>query len=124
MRSTAKHTIQNIAKFMSKIFYDHLIILEEVEIELDNLQLDKDERRELEHLIEETIHHRMVGKILTKLPKPHHEEFLKKFASAPHDPSLIHYLNHKIKESVEKHIAKEIESLKKELLTELKGQKK
>lgn len=108
---------------MSKIFYDHLIILEEVELEFDNLKLDKEERRELEHLIEETIHHRVMDRILTKLPRQHHEEFLEKFAKTPHNPNLIHYLDHKIKESVEEHIADEMKNLKKELLAELRKQK-
>lgn len=104
---------------MSKIWYDHLIIFEEIEIELDKLKIDRDERRELEHLIEEMIHHRVMDRVLTHLPRKHHKEFLTRFAKTPHDPGLIHYLNEKIEESVEEHIKNEMAKLKKEILRDL-----
>ncbi len=104
---------------MSKVFYDHLIVLEEVEVELNKLDLDRDERRELEHLIEEMTHHRVLDRVLTHLPKQHHEEFLKRFAKTPHDPGLIEYLDDKIEESVEEHVKDEMGKLKHEILSDL-----
>lgn len=109
---------------MSRIFYDHLIILEEVEVELENLKLSRDEKRELENLIEEIIHHRVIGRVLDHLPKVHHEEFLRRFTKVPHDPSLISYLDMCIEDSVEKHIADEVDKIKKEVLEDLKEQLK
>ncbi|MBI4028776.1 MAG: hypothetical protein HY376_00185 [Candidatus Blackburnbacteria bacterium] len=104
---------------MSKIFYDHLIILEEVEIELGKLDLDRDERRELEELIEETLHHRVLDRVLSELPRVHHEEFLQRFSKTPHDPYLIEYINERIEKSVGEHIQDEIEKMKKEIMADI-----
>ena len=106
---------------MSKIFYDHLIILDEVEVEINNLGLEHDERQELHDLIEETLHHRVLTRVLEVLPKEHHENFLKEFKKRPHDGALIDYINERIDDSVEKHVTEEIEKLKDELLQDLKG---
>lgn len=108
---------------MSKLFYDHLIVLEEVEIELGKFSMDKEEKQELEHLIEEMIHHRVMDRILTHLPRHHHAEFLDRFHKAPYDPELIAYLNERIEESVEEHIQDEIGKLKKEILEDIKSSK-
>ena len=105
---------------MSKVWYDHLIILEEVEVELDKLEMDRDERREMEHLIEEMIHHRVMDRVLTHLPRKHHEEFLSRFTKTPHDPALIHYLDEKIEASVEKHVKDEMSKLKREIFNDLR----
>jgi hypothetical protein len=109
---------------MSKLYYDHLVILEDVEIELNQMGLDRSERAEIEDLIEETIHHRVLERVLQHLPQEHHEEFLGKFTKAPHDPSLIRYLDQKIEASVERHIKDEMEKLKKELLEDIRTSKK
>ncbi|OGY09042.1 MAG: hypothetical protein A2782_00960 [Candidatus Blackburnbacteria bacterium RIFCSPHIGHO2_01_FULL_43_15b] len=106
---------------MSKLFYDHLIILEEVEIELGKLELDRDEKRELEELIEETLHHRVLDRVLSELPRVHHEEFLQRFAETPHDPCLIGYLNKKIEQSVEEHIQDEVKKMKKEIMADIQA---
>ncbi|MDO8503576.1 MAG: hypothetical protein Q7S60_02705 [bacterium] len=109
---------------MSKIFYDRFIILEEIEVELDNLGLEAEERQELDQLIDEMIHHRVLDRILTHLPKEHHIEFLERFHKAPYDESLIDYLNEKVERSVEEHVREEIGQLKKEILEDVKSSKK
>lgn len=109
---------------MSKIFYDHFIKLEEVEIEFDKLQIEPEEREELEHLIEEMIHHRVIDRILTHLPRHHHAEFLDRFHTRPYDPNLIQYLDQRIEKSVKEHVEEEMEKLKKEILEDLKSSKK
>lgn len=105
---------------MSKIFYDRFIILEEIEVELDNLGLEAEERQELDQLIDEMVHHRVLDRILTHLPKEHHTEFLDRFHRAPYDESLIDYLNEKVERSVEEHVREEIGQLKKEILEDIK----
>ena len=114
---------------MSKIFYDHLIILEEVEVELNNLDLEHEEKEELHHLIDEMVHHRVLNRVLQVLPKNYHANFLIEFKKRPHDTALIDYLDEKIDESVEKHmkqsvqkhIREEIDKLKEELLKDLRS---
>jgi hypothetical protein len=110
---------------MSKIFYDHLIILEEVEVYIDRVAKTSEEKEELWRLIDEIIHHRVLTSILEKLPEEHHNHFLKKFFTKPFDDNLIPYLNEKINEDVEAFITSEIDSLSDELLqlVESKGKK-
>ncbi|MBI4157532.1 hypothetical protein HY502_01650 [Candidatus Woesebacteria bacterium] len=109
---------------MSKIFYDRLIILEEVEGEIKNITETKEERDELWSLVDEMVHNKVFDTILGKLPQAHHEEFLNKFHKAPHDESLIVYLKEKIGENVEELIKQEIGTLAFDLLADLKSKKK
>jgi hypothetical protein len=108
---------------MSKLFWDKHIIFEEIEIELKGLELHRSERREVERLIDQLLSHRVLDRILTHLPKHHHDEFLKKFHEAPYDEKLVKYLDEKIDESVEKHVKDEVEKVKKELLHDIKSSK-
>ena len=105
---------------MSKIFYDHLIILEEVGIYIDKMGMDKEEKEEVWKLIDELIHYRIFGLIFDHLPREHHEEFIDKFYKAPHDEMHIHWLNSKIPKDIEKTIVSEIKEIEKELLQEIK----
>lgn len=109
---------------MSKLFYDHLIEFEEVEIELKKLELTREERHELERLIDSMVHHKVVGRILTHLSAEHHEEFLDRYHKKPYDPTLLAWINQRIEDSVEKHVKQEIQELKKELLEDIRSSKK
>lgn len=105
---------------MSKIFYDHLIILEEVEGVVDKTAKTQEEKEELWAIVDEMIHHRILGCILDVLPKEHHHEFLEKFHSAPHDQGLIDFLNSVVEEDVEELIRNESKGLEQEILKEVK----
>lgn len=105
---------------MSKLFFDHLIEFEEIEIELKKLDVTHEERIELERLIDSMVHHRVVDRILTHLPAEHHEEFLDKYYKKPYDPVLLSWINQRIEESVEKHVKDEVAKLKKEILKDLR----
>lgn len=107
---------------MSKIFYDHLIVLEEVEDEITSSSKTHEEREELWGIVDDIIHHRVLGKILDHLPSEHHEDFMDRFHKKPHDERLIDYLNEKIEENVEEIIKQEIGNLAFELLQEIRGQ--
>ena len=106
---------------MSKIFYDHLIILTEVETEIKNVTESPEEKEELWKLVDDIIHHRVLGSILDALPRQHHEEFLTKFHEAPHDERHIEYLNEKIENGIEELISKEIKAIEIEIIAEIKG---
>ncbi len=108
---------------MSSIFYDHLIILDELDSEIKSVSQSKEEKEELWKIVDETIHHRVMDAILSRLPRESHEEFLEKFTQSPHDRALLTYLREKIKDDVEVIIHEEIQKLKKELLAELKKKK-
>jgi predicted metallo-beta-lactamase superfamily hydrolase len=106
---------------MSKIFYDHLVVLEEVRVEIDKLVHEKEEKEELWNIIDELMHHRIFDLILSKLHFDHHSEFLKKLYEAPYNDDLLTYLKEKVEEDVEAIIINEVNKIKKEILKELNG---
>ena len=113
---------------MSKIFYDHLIILEEVETEIKNISETSEEKEELWRLVDEIIHHRVIISILDRLPLEHHHEFLSKFHEAPHHEGHLQFLNQlalfkEEEENIEQVIKTEINNLEKEILREIKSLK-
>lgn len=107
---------------MSKIFYDHLIVLEDLENAIRQEQLEPEEREELHQLIDEMIHHRVLGCILDHLPREHHEEFLGRFHQAPYDENLILYLQEKTPKEIdiEEKMREEVERLEHDLIVEIK----
>lgn len=109
---------------MAKLFFDHLIEFEEIEVELKNADLTSDEKQELGKLIDSMVHHRVIGRVLKHLPKSHHEEFLNKFHKTPYDPALLSWIDQRIESSVERHIREEVKTLKAEILEDLKSQQK
>lgn len=101
---------------MSHIFYDHLLDLSEVEKYIKKNVKSEAERAEIYHLIDEIVHHRVVGCILDKLPAEHHKEFLEKFGEAPHDMALMEYLVKKVGNDIGSFIKEEVYLLGTELL--------
>lgn len=104
---------------MSKVFYDNLIILEEVESHIKDSAKTQEEREELWKIVDEIVHHRVLHCLLDHLPHNHHEDFLEKFHECPYDEALLDFLNEKIEGDVEKVIKKEIKGLEKEILEEI-----
>lgn len=105
---------------MSKVFYDHLILIEEVGSEIDLLPLDKRETHQAKKLIDDMMHHRVLGFILDCLPRQHHEEFLDRFSETPFDLTLLDYLEMKIKRDIKSELVLLGNKLKRELLAEIK----
>ncbi len=103
---------------MSRIFYDYLVILPEIERGIAKMSDLPEEREELWQIIDELIHHRILGCILDNLPRQHHEEFLEKFIQEPHNEELISYLSERM-EDPENLIKIEIKLLTSEILREL-----
>lgn len=108
---------------MSRVFYDHLIVLEEVDKHIKDSVETSEQREELWQVVDEIIHHRVLGCVLDHLPGEHHEEFLEKFHQAPYDESLLSYLNKKIKKNIEELIKQEIGNLATELLEKIQERK-
>lgn len=108
---------------MAKIFYDHLLVTEEITAELDNISLSDEERDELIHLIDETTHHHLLDAILSALPADQHSYFLTQFHQAPHDPKLLSFLKQHAGDQIEEMIRGEAGKLKSELLAEIKAAK-
>ncbi len=108
---------------MSKLFFDHLIVFEELEIYIKNNAQTPEEKEELWNLVDGIVQTRILDVVLTKLPRQHHEEFLEKFSNFPHDERLLEYLKEKVAD-IEAEIKKEVKLLEAEILHERKLKKK
>ncbi len=105
---------------MSKLFFDHLVELKEVEKQIKKATKSQEEREELWGLVDEIIHHKVMGCILGKLPKDHHDEFLCLFHKSPHDEEIIFaYLRKKIGDNIEELIRQEIGELSTDILKDI-----
>ncbi len=101
---------------MGKIFYDHLIVIEEITAVLDSRGLTVKERQEILSLTDQTLHHHVLNVILTHLPREHHKSFLTRFHQAPHDETLLTFLKEKVTVDIEKEIVNEAQKVKKEII--------
>lgn len=108
---------------MSQIFYDHLILVDEIVAELDVHKMDPEERQELLDLIDQTLHHHTLNVILNHLPKEHHQTFLDRFYQKPHDAELLKFLKDNIAVDIEKEIKTQADRVKKDILAEIKKSK-
>jgi hypothetical protein len=109
---------------MPKIFYDYLIVREDITSLLDSHDIDEIEKAELIDLIDETLHHHALNVILSHLPEEHHAEFMSRFTAAPHDEQLLAYLKEKIQVDIEAEIRKQADRIKKEILAEITKSKR
>ncbi|KKU09526.1 MAG: hypothetical protein UX13_C0038G0008 [Candidatus Woesebacteria bacterium GW2011_GWB1_45_5] len=107
---------------MSKLFFDHLIVLDQVEVEIRKSAKTKEEQEELWGLVDEIVSHKALDVILGRLHRDHHEQFLDIFHKNPHDETLIFdYLKEKIGENVEDVLRQELGNVAFDLLREIKG---
>ena len=110
---------------MSKLFVDHLVELKKIDREIKKVAKTSEEREELWGLVDEIVHHKVMGCILDKLPRDNHEEFLEMYHKSPHDDELIFgYLKTKAGPDIEETIKQEIGALSTELLEEINSSKK
>jgi len=108
---------------MSKLFFDQLVVLDDVDGEIKKLTKSREEKEELWQLVDEMVHHRVLGCVLDALPRGNHDEFLDKFHDAPHDESLMDYLREKVGDNIDELIKQEIGGLAFELLGEIRVKK-
>jgi len=105
---------------MSKLFYDHLIIIEEVVAVLDEHKVDAKEKAKILDLVDTIIQHEILDTIFTYLPKEKHEEFLKMFHATPDNATLLSYLNDHAAVNVELAILDRANKTKRKVLAEVK----
>jgi hypothetical protein len=107
---------------MSKLFFDRLIELKEIDKQIKKVVKTAEEREELWALVDEIVHHKVMGCILDKLPREHHEEFLELFHRSPHDEELLFtYLRGKVGDNIESLIKQEIGVFSADLLKDIKS---
>jgi hypothetical protein len=109
---------------MAKIFYDHLIIFEELISFFDKHELSKQERTDILTQVDKLLHNRIIDTILTHLPAEHHEVFITKFTQSPDSKKLMEFLREHIQVDIEKEIFIVAESVKKDVYKLVQQSKK
>lgn len=113
-----------IKKTQPKIFYDRLIKVEEIFIELDQYEIELEEKNELASIIDETLHNHALRLILSNLPEKHHEEFLTMFHESPHNNEILVFIKERVQVDIECLLVSEAEKVKKEIFKDIKGSKR
>jgi hypothetical protein len=108
---------------MSKIFYDHLVIREEIDFVLNSYRLDPEEREEIVDIIDQTLHHHILNVILNYLPREKHPEFISRLHASPGDETLLDYLKTHAHPEIEAEIKKQAAKVKQEILAEIRKSK-
>ncbi len=104
---------------MSKLFYDHLIVIEEIVAVLGEHKVSAKDKAKILELMDATLQHEILDVIFSYLPREKHEEFLKKFHGAPHDPTLMQYLKGNCTVNIELAILDRANKTKAKLLKEV-----
>jgi hypothetical protein len=104
---------------MSKLFYDHLIVIEEVVFVLHEHKVAKEEQREILRQIDEILHYEIVDVILTHLPQEHHASFLTLLSHAPHDKKTMHFIKEHALVDIEREIIKKANSVKSRVIASI-----
>jgi hypothetical protein len=104
-----------------KHFYDHIVSVNSIEIELNNLGLLEKERVELLSIAENTIHYTVLDIALTNIKEEHKEEFVKHVNNEDHEKAWK-LLKEKT-DGIEEKIRKAADQLKKELISDIKNLK-
>ena len=105
---------------MAKLFYDHLIVIEEVVAVLDQHKVSAKEKAKILSLVDATLQHEILDTIFTYLPKEKHEKFLRMFHAAPHDIKLLRYLTDNTAVNIELAILDRANKTKRKVLAEVK----
>lgn len=102
---------------MSKLFFDKLLKLDKIDKEISKVAKTREEKEELWLLVDEIVHHKVMGCVLDRLPEESHAEFLTIFEHSPHDEKLIfEYLKKKVGDNIEEILEAEIGKLSLDLL--------
>ncbi len=106
---------------MTKLFFDNLIVFEEIEAVIKSSAGTEEEKEELWSLVDEVVNHKVMEKILDRLPRENHEEFLELFHKCPHDEvAVFGYLKGKTGKDIEKELQEELKDISSDILQELR----
>lgn len=103
-------------------FYSQLIEIQSIIVELDKMDLSKEEKLHLAHLVDSSLQHTILDAILSELKDQDKRAFMMHLNENKHD-KIWKFLNEKI-ENVEEKIKKAATGLKIELHKDLKDANK
>lgn len=103
---------------MKKYFYSHLIQIDILDKDLSNLNLSKNEKKELLELAHKNVHHEVMDTILSQLSEEDKKRFLILFSQDKHEKIWKH-LNEKT-EKIEEKIKQAVDQIRMELAEDIK----
>src|SRR5687767_15046306 len=103
-------------------FYTHIVKMDTLILELEQMDFDEEEKTHLADLIDGTFHHTILEEIFTHLSSEDKTQLLKHLQEDDHD-KIWKFLNDKV-DNIEEKIVKVSEDLKKELHEDLIESKK
>lgn len=106
---------------MKNFFYSHLIEIESIIVELDKLDLSKEQKLHLTGLIDSSLHHTILDVVLSELSLGDKRVFLNHLQEDDHD-KIWQLLNEKV-DNIEEKIKKTADDLKSQLQKDLKEAK-
>ncbi len=95
-------------------FYSHIVQIQTVTTQLDQMNLKDDHKNQLSQLIDATVHHTVMDVILSRLPEADKKVFLDRLHHNPTDPDLMNFLKERV-ETIEDEIKEAVLELKDEL---------
>lgn len=105
---------------MAKLFYDHLVLIEEIWTEVDIITIPDHEKKQAKKMVDEYVQQKVITYILDILPMSLHEEFLQKVYATPHDIKHLKFLEEKLDRDIQSDLVKLGADLKKEIRSLLK----
>ena len=105
-----------------KQWYAHLVEIETIILELDKMDLSKEEKKHLAQLVDSSLHHTILNAVLSHLKEEDKRIFINHINEGNHN-KIWKFLNEKV-DGVEDKIKKAAEDLKHELRKDLKKAKK
>lgn len=101
-----------------KYFYSHIIEIESLLLELDQVDLTEGEKRHLAKLIDANLHHTILDAILSELSEADKKVFLNHLSADEHN-KIWQLLNKRI-DNIEEKIKEAASSLKEEMRADIK----
>ncbi|MFC1656775.1 hypothetical protein ACFL14_02355 [Patescibacteria group bacterium] len=85
-----------------KTFFSHLLDTDQLITMVERLLEIEEEKLEILDMIDSTLHHRVVDKILHELDQGHHETFMSEYSRDPGNEELLFFLQKHIPNIEEK----------------------
>ena len=107
---------------MKKQFFSHLVEIDTIHLEIEELNLEEKEKDEIKKLIEDSLYHTILDAILSELTEEDKKTFLSHIVEDDHD-KIWKLLNTKI-ENIDDKIKQAADAVKKELHKDIEDSKK
>lgn len=105
-----------------KVFYSHLLVkYGELTATVESLEISRSEKSKALELINQTIHHEVIGAILDHIDERHHRKILTRIAAAPDDPTVLDLVNRLAADDIETALRKRIAAMHLDLMEDLLG---